>query len=413
MRDQLRLSYSATHPSLVLPVRFPVTRVAYLDNNATTPIAPIVYQAMIPFLTEKFGNPSSSHIKGMELGDAITNARGQVARLLGASASEITFTSGGSESNNHVLKGLFLDRRQFLGGHLIISDFEHPAIQQPAAYLEDLGVAVTRVGCNTLGQIDPEAVRSAIRPETRLVSIMHANNEIGSIQPIRAIAEICHESNIYCHTDAAQSLGKVAVDVETLQVDFLTLAGHKLYAPKGVGALYIREGVKLESLIHGAGHEFGVRAGTENTPYWVGLGAACEMLTTAPETHLQEIAAMRDDLLNLLRLGTDGMVTVNGQMDDPAEDRQHRLPNTLSVNFPGVTATELLAGTPDLCASTGAACHSGQTNMSDTVKAIGLTEEVARGTVRLSLGWFTTAAEVLSAATDLIRSWKDLIDKPN
>ncbi|MEE2844058.1 MAG: cysteine desulfurase family protein [Planctomycetota bacterium] len=389
-----------------------MTAVAYLDNNATTPIAPVVYEAMLPYLTEYFGNPSSSHIKGTQLGNVIDTARGHVASFLGAAADEITFTSGGSESNNHVLKGIFLDRQLgregLLSGHLIISEFEHPAIQQPAAYLEDLGVRVTRVGCDGKGVIDPSVVEQAMCDDTRLVSIMHANNEIGAIQPIREIADLCHQHKVLCHTDAAQSLGKIDVDVSELQVDFLTLAGHKLYAPKGVGALFIRNGIKLESLIHGANHESGVRAGTENTPYWIGLGAACEMLMENPTGHRTAIAEMRDDLLNLLTLGTDATVSVNGQYDDPIEDRANRLPNTLSVNFPGVTGEQLLAATPHVCASTGAACHSGETKMSDTLRAIGLAADVAQGTVRLSLGWFTTPAEVLGGATELIKSWKNL-----
>ena len=386
--------------------------VAYLDNNATTPIASVVYEAMLPFLTEYFGNPSSSHIKGTQLGDVIDTARGHVASFLGALPDEVTFTSGGSESNNHVLKGIFLDRHLgregLLTGHLIISEFEHPAIQQPAAYLEDLGVRVTRVGCNAKGVVDPSVIEQAISADTRLVSIMHANNEIGAIQPIREIADLCHQHKVLCHTDAAQSLGKVDVDVNELQVDFLTLAGHKIYAPKGVGALFIRNGIKLESLIHGANHENGVRAGTENTPYWVGLGAACEMLMDNPSGHRNAIAEMRDDLLSLLTLGTRATISVNGQYDDPIEDRTKRLPNTLSVNFPGVTGEQLLAATPHVCASTGAACHSGQTKMSDTLRAIGLAADVAQGTVRLSLGWFTTPAEVLAGATELIKSWKNL-----
>ena len=389
-----------------------MTDVAYLDNNATTPIAPVVYEAMLPYLTEHFGNPSSSHIKGTQLQNVIDTARGQVAAFLGAVPEEITFTSGGSESNNHVLKGIFLNRHlgreRLLTGHLIISEFEHPAIQKPAAYLEDLGVRVTRVGCNTKGVVDPSVIEQAINEDTRLVSIMHANNEIGAIQPIREIADLCHQHKVLCHTDAAQSLGKIDVNVNELQVDFLTLAGHKLYAPKGVGALFIRSGIKLESLVHGANHENGVRAGTENTPYWVGLGTACEMLMENPSEHQNAIAEMRADLLSLLTLGTDGTISINGQYNDPREDRVKRLPNTLSVNFPGVTGEQLLAATPSVCASTGAACHSGQTNMSDTLRAIGLTADVAQGTVRLSLGWFTTPAEILAGATELIKSWKNI-----
>ena len=377
---------------------------AYLDNNATTPIAPEVTEVMQPYLRELFGNPSSSHIKGTELGDVIEQARGQVATFLGAAHHEITFTSGGSESNNHVLKGVFLNRKEFLGGHLVISCFEHPAIQQPAAYLESLGVEVTRVGCDPNGIVNPANVARALRPNTRLVSVMHANNEIGAIQPIAEIARLCREAGVLCHTDAAQSLGKVPVDVHTLGVDFLTLAGHKLYAPKGVGALYIREGLTLESLIHGASHERGVRAGTENTPYWVGLGEACRLLSDNAQQHSDELRQQRDLLLRLLSEGIEG-ITVNGQFSDPSDNLQQRLPNTLSVNFPEVIGSELLAATPSVCASTGAACHSGETQMSDTLQAIGLSPEVARGTVRLSVGRMTTQEEIEQGAADLIASW--------
>ena len=381
---------------------------SYLDNNATTPIAPEVAEVMQPYFHKLFGNPSSSHVKGTELGDAIEQARRHVALFLGANADEVTFTSGGSERNNHVLKGVFLDRKQFLGGHLVISCFEHPAISQPAAYLESLGIEVTRVGCNALGVVEPEQVKKSLRPDTRLVSIMHANNEIGAIQPIAEIADLCHQRDILVHTDAAQSLGKVRVDVRELGVDFLTLAGHKLYAPKGVGALYIRSGVQLESLIHGASHESGVRAGTENTPYWIGLGEACRILAEGGKQHQEDLRLKRDLLFEKLSEAIEGL-TVNGMYDDPAVDSVYRLPNTLSVNFPYVTGGELLDATPSVCASTGAACHSGETRMSDTLAGIGLQPEVAQGTVRLSVGRMTTLEEVERGAADLIATWTALV----
>ena len=381
---------------------------SYLDNNATTPIAPEVTEVMQPYFHKLFGNPSSSHVKGTELGDAIEQARRHVALFLGADAGEVTFTSGGSESNNHVLKGVFLDRKQFLGGHLVISCFEHPAISQPAAYLESLGIEVTRVGCNAMGVVEPEQVKKSLRPDTRLVSIMHANNEIGAIQPIAEIADLCHQRDILVHTDAAQSLGKVSVDVRELGVDFLTLAGHKLYAPKGVGALYIRSGIQLESLIHGASHESGVRAGTENTPYWIGLGEACRILAEGGKQHQEDLRLKRDLLFEKLSESISGL-TVNGMYDDPAIDSVCRLPNTLSVNFPRVIGGELLDATPSVCASTGAACHSGETRMSDTLAGIGLQPEVAQGTVRLSVGRMTTIEEVERGAADLIATWTALV----
>ncbi len=380
---------------------------AYLDNNATTPIAPEVAAVMQPYFQELFGNPSSTHLKGVELGDVIEQSRSHVASLLNADAKEVTFTSGGSESNNHVLKGIFLKRKQFLGGHLVISCFEHPAIQQPAVYLESLGVEVTRVGCNPFGTVDPVEVKAAIRPDTRLVSIMHANNEIGAIQPIAEIAHYCREHGVLSHTDAAQSLGKVNVDVKELGVDFLTLAGHKLYAPKGVGALFIRDGVVLEPLIHGASHESGVRAGTENTAYWVGLGEACRILMTDAVTHSNQLRFKRDLLYSRLKEAIVDL-SINGKYEDEQTDLQRRLPNTLSVNFPGVVGAELLAATPSVCASTGAACHSGETKMSDTLREIGLLPEVAKGTVRLSVGRFTTTEEIEQGANDLLTTWKSM-----
>lgn len=380
---------------------------AYLDNNATTPIAPEVAAVMQPYFKELFGNPSSTHVKGVELGDVIEQARNHVASLLNADANEVTFTSGGSESNNHVLKGIFLKRKQFLGGHLVISCFEHPAIQQPAAYLESLGIEVTRVGCNPFGTVDPVEVKAAIRPDTRLVSIMHANNEIGAIQPIAEIAHYCREHGVLSHTDAAQSLGKVNVDVKELGVDFLTLAGHKLYAPKGVGALFIREGVALEPLIHGASHESGVRAGTENTAYWVGLGEACRILMRDAVTHSNQLRFKRDLLYSRLKEAIVDL-SVNGKYEDEQTDLQRRLPNTLSVNFPGVVGAELLAATPSVCASTGAACHSGETKMSDTLQGIGLLPEVAKGTVRFSVGRLTTTEEIEQGANDLLTTWKSM-----
>ena len=378
---------------------------AYFDNNATTPIAPEVAEVMQPYFHELFGNPSSNHVKGKELDNVIKQARQYVAGLLGAETNEVTFTSGGSESNNHVLKGIFLDRNQFLRGHMVISCFEHPAILEPAAYLESLGVEVTRVGCNSFGIVDPEEVKAALRPDTRLVSIMHANNEIGAIQRIGEIAQLCRESGVLIHTDAAQSLGKIKVDVKELGIDFLTLAGHKIYAPKGVGALFIRAGACLESLIHGASHESGVRAGTENTAYWVGLGEACRLLTTEGDVHLHQLREMRDLLYAKLSAAIPGL-TVNGMYTDRQLDACYRLPNTLSANFPNVVGTDLLTATPSVCASTGAACHSGETKISATLKGIGLDPKTAQGTVRLSVGRMTTFEEIERGADDLIASWK-------
>ena len=372
----------------------------YLDYNATTPVAPEVCRAISESLQHHFGNPSSSHSLGQAAKESIDRSRAQVAAMIGADDGEILFTSGGSESNNMAIKGL-LHRNSGEPGHLIISAIEHPATVEPANYLQRWGIEVTVVGCDTSGVIDVEEIENAIQPNTRLVSIMHANNEIGTIQPIAEISTICRQQGVLLHTDAAQSIGKVRVDVNELGVDLLSIAGHKLYAPKGVGALYIRSGVELENLVHGAGHEQGRRAGTENTPYWVGLGKAAELITNSIDQRLAHLSQMRDILLSRLNELIDSPLTVNGA-------DVNRLPNTLSVNFPNVIGSELLAASPGVCASTGAACHSGETKLSATLAAIGLHPDIAKGTVRLSVGTPTTPDEIEQAATLLAKAWTSL-----
>jgi cysteine desulfurase len=372
----------------------------YLDYNATTPIAPAAQQAMLPFLAEDYGNPSSGHILGRSAHAAVEDARARVAELLGARPSEIVFTSGGTESNNLALKGVAFSRRP-PGGHLVISALEHPAVAEPARFLQQLGCEVSVVPCNAQGVVEPQEVAKVLRPATMLVSIMHANNEIGTLQPIPEISAICRARGVLVHTDAAQSIGKVPVRADDLGVDLLTLAGHKMYAPKGVGVLYVRQGVRLEPLLHGAGHEGGLRAGTENVPYLAALGQAASVVAR----HLSEAAGrleqLRDRLLARLEEGLGRRLAVNGH-------KAPRLPNTLSVNFPGVAGAELLARCPELCASTGAACHSGTTHMSATLRAIGLSPEAARGTVRLSVGWYTTEEEIDRAASLLAEAWHAL-----
>jgi cysteine desulfurase len=375
-------------------------RTIYLDYNATTPIAPAVQEAMLPFLTECYGNPSSSHSLGRACHEAVEDARSRLAQLLGADSDEIVFTSCGTESNNLAIKGVAFRRARGGMGHLVISALEHPAVAEPAAFLERLGYGLTVVGCDGRGLVDPDAVHAAIRPDTVLVSIMHANNEIGTIQPIREIAEICRDRGILIHTDAAQSVGKTSVRVRDLGVDLLTVAGHKIYAPKGVGALYVRRGVDLEPVLHGAGHERGLRAGTENVAYIVGLGRAAALIDQRLNETIDRLSALRDRLWGRLHKGIEGL-SYNG-------DRIERLPNTLSVNFPGVNGGEVLARCPELCASTGAACHSGTTHMSATLRAIGMKPEVARGTVRLSVGWYSKEEEIDRAADLLIAAWESL-----
>jgi cysteine desulfurase len=373
----------------------------YLDYNATTPIAPSVQEAMLPFLAEHYGNPSSGHALGHAAHEGIEDARSQVASLLGADRDEIVFTSCGTESNNLALWGVMTQGGFPFRGHLVVSQFEHPAVAAPANYLQRLGFDVSYVPCNQNGVVEAAAVKAALRKETKLVSIMHANNEIGTLQPIRDIAKICHQRNVLVHTDASQSVGKVRTFVDELEVDLLTLTGHKFYAPKGIGALYVRRGVGLEPLMHGAGQEGGLRPGTENTPYIVGLGRAAVTALKALDESVERLAFLRDRLLQKLRAGVGNELSVNGELAE-------RLPNTLSVNFPEVTGGDLLGRLPELCASTGSACHSGLTKMSATLQAIGLAPEVARGTVRLSVGWYTSEEEIDRASELLLGAWDAL-----
>jgi cysteine desulfurase len=376
-------------------------RLIYLDYNATTPIAPSVQEAMAPFLTEHFGNPSSSHTLGRACQEAVEDARGKVAALLGAERDEIIFTSGGTESNNLALQGVMLHGAPPIAGHLIISAVEHPSVVEPARFLQRLGCGLTVVGCDDQGLVDPAHIKAAMRPDTRLVSIMHANNETGVIQPLHEIAEVCRANGVLLHTDAAQSVGKIATSVHELDVDLLSVAGHKLYAPKGVGALYVRRGVAIEPLLHGAGHEGGLRAGTENVAYVVGLGQASRLAQRGCEEPATRLAAIRDRLCARLRKTIGIHMTVHSH-------RVPRLPNTLSVSFLGLSSAELLARVPEICASTGSACHSFAGGASPTLAAMGVSPEDAQGTVRLSVGWFTSEEEVDRAAELLIGAWEAL-----
>lgn len=356
----------------------------YLDYNASTPIAPEVAQAMQPFLTAHFGNPSSAHWAGAPAREAVAAARAQVARLLHCAPGEVIFTSGGSEANNHALKGVFfaLGRPD---AHIITTQVEHPAILAPCRFLASLGARVSYLPVDGAGRVDPEAVEKAITPQTILVSVMHANNEVGTIQPLAEIGRIAREHGVLLHSDAAQSVGKIATEVDDLGVDLLSVAGHKLYAPKGVGALYVREGTALEPLIHGAGHESGRRAGTENVLLTVGLGAACALAEREPVA--QEMQALRDTLWQRLQETFGSRVTLNGHPE-------HRLPNTLNVNFVGQVGAEILARIPELAASTGSACHAGEVQLSPVLKAMGVPPEVGMGAIRLSLGRGTTTEEI-------------------
>ena len=358
----------------------------YLDHNATTPLAPEAAAAMTPYLTDNFGNPSSQHWAGVPARDAVEAARSQVAALLCCDATEIVFTSGGTEANNHALKGLFLATKlQSKSPHFIVSEVEHPAILEPCRFIERLRGEVTRLPVDRFGLVDPDDVRHVIRPETVLVSVMHANNEVGTIQPIEDIARIAHEHGVLCHTDAAQTVGKILVDCDALGVDLLTIAGHKLYGPKGVGALFIREGVDLEPLLHGADHEAGRRASTENVLEIVGLGAACRVAIDWIET--EQATRLRDHFWQKLVDQFGSSVSLNGHPES-------RLPNTLNVSFRGHTGGELLAQLPEVAASTGAACHAGTAEMSPVLRAMGIEEPIGLGAIRFSLGRGTTIAEI-------------------
>lgn len=380
-------------------------RTIYLDYNATTPIAPHVQEAMLPFFAEHYGNPSSTHAMGRACYEAVEDARYRVAEMLGVQTGEVVFTSGGTESNNMALRGVMQAARgrhpDHLRGHIVISTFEHPATIEPARYLESLGYRLTVVECNSAGVVEPATVEAALGDDTVLVSIMHANNEVGTIQPIRQIAELCHARGILVHTDAAQSAGKIRTKAAELDVDLLSIAGHKIYAPKGVGALYVRRKTPIEPVLRGAGQESGLRPGTENVPFVVGLGHAASVAEEGLVTSGERLAGLRDRLLERLRTAMGPGLTVNGE-------NAPRLPNTLSANFPGVIGSDLLRAIPELCASTVAACHSGATQMSSTLEAIGLTESVARGTIRLSVGWYTSEEEVDRAADWLISAWENL-----
>ncbi len=376
-------------------------RAIYLDYNATTPLAPGVLDAMLPFLENYYGNPSSNHAMGRACQEAIEDARGNIASLLGADQDEILFTSGGTESNNLALQGVMLQDAPLPTGHLILSAIEHPAVAEPALHLQRLGYEVTVVPCGSDGRVDPTEVQTAIRPETRLVSIMHANNETGVVQPIGEIAEICHDHEVLFHTDAAQTVGKIPAFVDELGVDLMTVAGHKMYAPKGIGVLYLRRGIRIDPLLRGAAHEAGLRPGTENVASIVGMGqAACWVLKNLEQSG-PAIARLRDRLESELsgEIGTE--LTVLGQ---PAP----RLPNTSSVCFPDVVGAELLARVPEICAGTGSACHSGTVGISPTLAAMSVPPEQARGAVRLSLGWGNTPQEIERAVSLLLGAWEAL-----
>jgi cysteine desulfurase len=356
----------------------------YLDFNASTPIDPVVATAMRPLLECGYGNPSSAHWASETAKAALDHARYQVAGLLGCSRDEIVFTSGGSEANNLAIKGtVFADAGK--GCHIITTAVEHPAVLNSCRFVEKHGAAVTYLPVDAKGRISPDDVHHAITPNTRLISVMHANNEVGTIQPIEEIAAIAREHRVIFHTDAAQSVGKIATTVESLGVDLLTIAGHKLYAPKGVGALFVRRGVALEPLIHGAGHEDGRRAGTESALLAAGLGAACALVQDL--VPMRRVQALRDRFWQGLQSRFGDGVVRNGDPD-------HCLPNTLNVSFVGSVGADILQRLKGVAASTGSACHAGSIELSPVLKAMGVAPEVGMGAIRFSLGRATTDQEI-------------------
>jgi len=365
----------------------------YLDYNASTPIALEAVEAMRPFLAEHYGNPSSNHWAGIPAREAAEEARKQVAALLGCDPAEIVFTSGGTEANNHALKGVFFANRG-KGDHIITTAVEHPAILNPCHFLEKLGAQVTVLPVDRFGRVDADEVRRSITPATILITVMHANNEVGTIQPIPEISAIAREAGILFHTDAAQSIGKIPCTVDELGVDLLSVAGHKLYAPKGIGALYIRKGTEIEPLMHGAGHEQGRRAGTENVLLAVALGAACTPAQTW--AGMPQVQALRDRFWDTLHEVFGKAVTLNGH---PTE----RLPNTVNVNFIGRIGADILSRIPEVAASTGAACHSGSVTLSPVLAAMGVPKKEGMGAIRFSLGR-ATIWDDLEIVLDLLRA---------
>ncbi len=372
----------------------------YLDYNATTPVAPEVADAIEPYLREHFGNPSSAHIYGQRAKLAVEQARAEVATLIGARADEIVFTGCATEANNLAIQGV---ARALTGKkkHLITSTIEHPSVMQPVFKLREEGWEVTILPVDTSGWVNPSAVEQAIRPDTALVSIMHANNEVGTIQPIAEIAQLTRSQGIWLHSDVAQSAGKIPVNVHELGVDLLTLAGHKFYAPKGVGALFVRAGTQLAPLLVGASHEHGLRPGTENVPFVVGLGTAAKLASERLPHAQAHLKMLRDQLHAQLHAGIPHLV-LNGHAEA-------RLPNTLNVSFPGVSGHELLqAAVQDVAASTGSACHAADHAVSGVLGAMQVSAARAFGAVRLSVGIYSTPADIDRATRALIAAWKQV-----
>ena len=373
----------------------------YLDYNATTPIDPEVTVEILPYLQTHFGNPSSSYSIGRSNKEAVEKARAQVARLINCQPEEIYFTSCATESNNLAIKGIAWASSN-KGRHIITSAIEHQAVTEVCKYLSSQGFEITYLPVDKYGRIDPKEVENAIRKDTVLITIMHANNEVGTIQPIQEIGEIARKNKIAFHTDASQSVGKIETNVDKLEVDLLTIAGHKLYAPKGIGALYIRKGTPIENLMQGGGQEKGIRPGTENVIHTVGLGKASEMALRDLKQNHQNMKVSRDRLLNGLVSRLGNQVHVNCNLENC-------LPNTLSVAFENISAHALASFiSNDVLISTGSACHSGETTISSVLQAMKLDFRIAAATVRISTGKHTTNEEIDFAVEVLVNAIKKL-----
>lgn len=367
----------------------------YLDYNATTPVDREVADVMRPFLDELFGNPSSSHIYGVQTKKAVELARRQLADLLNCYPDEIIFTSGGTESNNYAIKGAAFQNRD-KGNHIITTAIEHPAVTEVCGYLESQGFKVTYLEVDEFGMVSPAEVEKAITPATILITVMHANNEVGTIQPVEEIGKIAKKHEILFHSDAAQSVGKTETDVRKMSVDLLSVAGHKLYAPKGIGALFIRRGVKLQKLMHGANHEQNLRAGTENVLEIAGLGKAADIAKRNFVANTNQMKSTRD-LLHQLITDTLPEVKLNGHPE-------LRLPNTLSLSFPKIEANTLLDELKGIAASAGAACHADHVDVSAVLTAMHIPVDFAMGTIRFSTGKHSTVAEMEKAAKMIVEA---------
>jgi cysteine desulfurase len=368
----------------------------YLDHNATTPVDPRVLDAMLPFLREEFGNPSSAYALGRRARDAIETARVQVASLIGAHTDEITFTGGGTEASNIAIRGAA--KRGPRRGAIVTTTIEHPATEECCRLLQRECHEIRRIAPQADGRVSAQVVAAAIDGSTALVTIIHAQNEIGTLQPVAEIAATARKHGALMHADIAQSAGKIPVDVDALGVDLASIAGHKLYAPKGIGVLYQRRGVNLPSIIVGAGQEHGRRPGTENVPYIVGLGEACQLAGERLKAGTRQLSALTQDLLARLQRAVPGLVLTGHPTD--------RLPNTLNVLFPGVSGRRVLEACPGVLASTGSACHADREDPSAILLALGIAPDAALGAVRLSLGRTTTKDDVAAAADRLAAAWR-------